>query len=148
MALRYLYYNSGGGLGQFSSGDQIIWALGDSSGSLTVLSVGYGFPVAGFFVVDTDANGDVPNGSDLSRFPQFNWVGVSTSMTPITARNVILRNPGAKFNVSLSSGVSTSKVVKIKDTTGYLTASAVKVWNGTTWVTAAVKVWNGTTWTT
>lgn len=42
----------------------------------------------------------------------------------------------------------TSKVVKVKTSTGYITATTVKVWNGTSWTTAVVKAWNGTTWTT
>jgi len=41
-----------------------------------------------------------------------------------------------------------SKVVKVKASSGYLTATAIKVWNGTTWVNAVVKSWDGSAWTT
>lgn len=106
MDIHRVTYSSGVGAGVVAAGDQLLYTLGDLEFVCNVLSVGNGFPTAGTFVISIPV-GELPySGGTLTKFPTFDWQATVSSYQLLTPKNIVLRNPGAKFNIKLQDVVA------------------------------------------
>lgn len=108
MDIHRVTYSSGVGAGVVAAGDQLVYTLGEIEFVCDVLSVGNGFPTAGTFVISIPV-GELPfTGGTLTKiqFPTTVWQATVSSYQLLTPKNIVLRNPGAKFNIKLQDVVA------------------------------------------